>query len=148
MAMRKGGGVPDRGSYILYLKNHNFRICLPQKITTSFSIPPKIPSVSPFFTTQKIPLFWGPKKTPASFIDPKKHFWSKFQTQKNHLEPPAPSIKYVNWAPGGEHHLPICISIEDQTAIAKTLACSPGVTGGEYSRHPYTRTHDFRCQAD
>ena len=33
----------DRGSYFIPKKNHSFRTCLPKKITTFFSIPPKIP---------------------------------------------------------------------------------------------------------
>ena len=38
-----GGGGSDRGSYFYTPKNHTFRICLPKKITTFFSIPKKIP---------------------------------------------------------------------------------------------------------
>ena len=37
------GGLGPREVHILYPKNHNFRICLPKKITTFYSIPPKIP---------------------------------------------------------------------------------------------------------
>ena len=36
-------GGSDRGSYIIPKKNHNFRICLPKKITTVSSIPKKCP---------------------------------------------------------------------------------------------------------
>ena len=36
-------GGSDRGSYIIPKKIPNFRICLPQKIPISFSIPQKIP---------------------------------------------------------------------------------------------------------
>ena len=38
-----GGGGSNRGSYFIPKKNPNFRICLPKKITTFFSIPKKIP---------------------------------------------------------------------------------------------------------
>ena len=63
-------GVPSRGSthkfqwrdgptevHIIYPKNHNFRICLPQKIITFFSIPKKIPQAF-FRNPNKIPLFF------------------------------------------------------------------------------------------
>ena len=44
-------------------KNHKFRICLPKKITTFFSIPQKIPC--PFFATPKNPFvfYHDPKKS-------------------------------------------------------------------------------------
>ena len=55
-----GGGLTE--VHILYPKNHNFRICLPKKVTTFLSIPKKIPLF--FFATQKIPgVFHRPKKT-------------------------------------------------------------------------------------
>ena len=38
-----GGGVSDRSSYFITQKNHNFRICLPKKITAFFSIPKIFP---------------------------------------------------------------------------------------------------------
>ena len=42
--MMGGGGGGVRQRFIFYTqKNHNFRICLPKKITTFFSIPKKIP---------------------------------------------------------------------------------------------------------
>ena len=57
----EGGGV--RQKFIFYTpKNHNFRICLPKKITTFFSIPKRYPLV----------LFSQPKKIPLFFCDPKK----------------------------------------------------------------------------
>ena len=66
-----GGGRGFRERFIFNnQRNHNFIICLPIKINTFFSIP------------QKIPLFFSrTKKIPASFIDPKNHFWPKFQAQ-------------------------------------------------------------------
>ena len=36
-------GGSDRGSYFIPPKNPNFRICLPKKIPTFFSVPKKIP---------------------------------------------------------------------------------------------------------
>ena len=81
----------DRGvqqSFIFYTpKNHNFRICLPKKITTSFSIPKK--NLNPFFTTPNKPsCFFCNPKNPSNFHRPKYHLWPKFQTQKNHSDPP------------------------------------------------------------
>ena len=100
----------DRGfrqRFIFYTqKDYNFRICLPKKITTFFSIPKKIPW-SFFHHPQKSVLFLQPKKILASFIDPPpKNFWPKFQTQKNHWTPPLP-LKYVSGLPG--IHPPHCL---------------------------------------
>ena len=95
---RGGGGEVVRQRFIFYTqKDHNFRICLPKKITTFFRIPQN--TLSPFFATQKNPsvFFSDPPKIPASFTDPKNHFWPKFQTPKNHSDPP--SLKYVSGAP-------------------------------------------------
>ena len=85
-----GGGVRQR--FIIYTqKNHNFRICLPKKITTFLAYPKK--SCCPFFTTQKNPgIFHRPKKN---------HFCQKFQTQKNHSDSPPLSLKYVSGASQG-----------------------------------------------
>ena len=82
----EGGGGGPTEVHILYPKNHNFRICLPKKITTFFSIPKK--SLSPFSATQKYPsiFFLRPKKILVSFIDTKNHFVRKCQTQKNHSD--------------------------------------------------------------
>ena len=82
-----GGGVQQK--FIFYTqKNHNFRICLPKKITI-------------FFATQKIPLFFfsRPKKIPASFVDPKKSLLAKISDPKKSLGPPL-SLKYVSGSPG------------------------------------------------
>ena len=49
---RGGGGGGDRGSYSIPPKNHNFRICLPKKITT-FLAYPKNPSVC-FFPLKEL----------------------------------------------------------------------------------------------
>ena len=92
-----GGGVQQR--LIIYTQKYpNFRICLPKKITT-FLTYPKI-SLSPFFATQKIPLFFSqPKKIPAYFIDPKKFtFGQNFRPQK--ITWTTQSLKYVSGVPG------------------------------------------------
>ena len=129
----EGGGFQQR--FIIYIqKYHNFRICLPKKSTTFFSISlslsfslslslslsvslclslrlclclclsfslshlprpirrmrPAYPkkSLNPFLQPKKsICFFSRPQKILASLIDSKKHFWPKFQTQKNHLDP-------------------------------------------------------------
>ena len=66
-------GAPTEGHISLYL---NFRICLPKKIPTFFSIPQKNPDTSSklrlcycWFELMKSTI---PKIFPASFIDPKK----------------------------------------------------------------------------
>ena len=92
-----GGGVLQR--FIFYT----------QKITTSEFVYPKKSllflaypkkSLSPFFITPKTSCFFrDPKKIPASFIDPKNHFWPKFQTQKNHSNPAPPVIKICELGP-------------------------------------------------
>ena len=80
---RGGGGVRQR--FIFYTqKNHNFRICLPKKITTSFSIPKK--SHSPFFAAPKNPwvFFSRPKKNPGVFHRPQKiTFGQNFRPKKS-----------------------------------------------------------------
>ena len=84
-----GGGVRQR--FIFYTqKNHNFRICLPKKINTFLAHPKK--SLSPFFTTPKIPSVFlsRPKKISASFIDPKKSLLAKISDPKKSLGPPPP----------------------------------------------------------
>ena len=89
MTEGEGGGPTE--VHILY----------PKKITTSEFVYPKKSllflaypkkSLSPFFVTQKIS---------ASLIDPKNHFWPKFQTQKITLTPPPPIIKTCEWGPWG-----------------------------------------------
>ena len=92
----EGGQVQQR--FIFYTqKDHNFRICLPKKITTFLSIPKK-KSLSSFFATHL-----RPKKISTSFIDPKKkYFWPKISNPKKSLGAPPPplSLKYVSGAPG------------------------------------------------
>ena len=95
-------GVRQR--FIFYTqKNHNFRICLPKKITTFFKHTQK-KSLSSFFATQKIPSFFfsRPKKIPVSFIDPQKSPLAKISDPKKitRTPPPLPSLKYVSGAPG------------------------------------------------
>ena len=100
--MTGGEGGSNRGSYFI-----------PKKITTSeFVYPKKSLTVVPFSQPKKIPLFSShdPKKSQhLSFLsDPKKSLWPKFQTQKNHSDPPV--IKICEYGPWGEHVLYIqCI---------------------------------------
>ena len=93
------GGEWVRQRFIFYTqKNHNFRICLPKKITTFFSIPKKIPWS--FFATPKnssVCYSSQPQKILVSFIDPKKSLLPKFQTQKNHSDLPVTNI--CEWGP-------------------------------------------------
>ena len=93
-----GGGGPT--GFIFYTpKNHNFKMCLPKKITTFFSIPQKIPWS--FFRNPKKSLcfFLRPKKIPAYFIDPKKSLWAKISDPKKSLGTPPPVIKICEWGP-------------------------------------------------
>ena len=80
------GGVRQR--FIFYThKNHNFRICLLQKIITFLAYPQK----------NLLVLFSQPKKITASFIDPrKKYFWPKFQTKKITRTPPPPPPPHLH----------------------------------------------------
>ena len=98
-----GGGVQQR--FIFYIqKNHNLRVCLPQKITTFFSIPPKF--LLSFFRNLKKSLwfFSRPKKITASFIDPKNHFGQNFRSKK--ITQTLLSLKYVSRVPGVHPHFP------------------------------------------
>ena len=90
-----GEGVRQKN--ILYPKNHNFRICLPIKITTFlaylqnplvlFSQPQKNPSV----------FILLPKEISAYFIDPKKSLLVKISDPKNSLG--FPVVKISGWDP-------------------------------------------------
>ena len=75
--LNDGGGVQQR--FIFYTqKNHNFRICLPQKITTFLSVPKKIPE-SLFCNLKKSLCFlFTTQKNPSVFHRPKKSLWPKF----------------------------------------------------------------------
>ena len=87
--------------FIFYTqKNHNFRICLPKKITTLFSIPRKIP-LSFFRNPQKIPLFlFVTQKNSGIFHRPKRiTLGQNFRPKKIPRTPP-PSLKHVSGAPG------------------------------------------------
>ena len=93
-----GGGVRQR--FIFYTqKNYNFRICLPKKITTFYSVPKKNPLVL-FSQPKKIPLFFfATQKNPGVFHRPKKiTFGQNFRPKKITRTPP--SLKYVSGAPG------------------------------------------------
>ena len=93
--MTGGGGVRQR--FIFYTqKNHNFRMCLPKKVTTFFSIPPKVPLS--FFRNPKICLcFCCDPKNPGLFHRPKKSLWAKI-SGRIPLGPPV--IKICEWGPG------------------------------------------------
>ena len=119
-----GGGVWQR--FIFYTpKNHNFRICLPKKITTFFSIHKNIPWS--YFRNPKKSLCFSsrPKKILSSFLD---HFWPKFQTQKNHLDPPPPPpvIKICEWDPW------VCSSAE---CLVNPNWVNPKFTIGQFVVH-------------
>ena len=97
--MMGGGGVRQR--FIFYTqKNHNFRICLPQKITTFLAYPRK--SHSPSFVTPKNPsVFLCNPQNPGVFHRPKKiTFGQNFRPKKITQNPP-PTLKYVSGIPGG-----------------------------------------------
>ena len=99
--MGEEGGGGGRQRFIFYTqKNHNFRICLPKKITTFYSIPKKIPS-SFFFCNPKKSLcfFLQHKKILASFLDPKKSLLAKISDPKKIMRT-TPSLKYVSGVPG------------------------------------------------
>ena len=86
LILMTGGEVGLAEVYILYPKNHNFRICLPKKISSFFNIPIKNPLV-PFRNPKNSSGFFSrPKKILAAFVDPKYHYWPKFQTQKDHFD--------------------------------------------------------------
>ena len=95
-----GGGIRQR--FIFYTqKIPNFRVCLPKKITTLFSIPKKNPLIL-FSQPKKIPLFFfATQKNPGVFHRPKKiTFGQNFRPQKITRTPPPPSLKYVSGVPG------------------------------------------------
>ena len=102
-------GGSDRGSYFIpkkitskfvYPKKSLLFLAYPKKSLLFLAYPKKSLTDSPFFTTPKNPsVFFCDPKIPASFIDPKNHFWLKFWTQKNHLDPPPPVIKICEWGP-------------------------------------------------
>ena len=101
--MTGGGGrgeESDRVSYFIPKNITTSEFVYPKKSLLFLAYPKK--SLSPFFATPKNSSFlWRPKKIPASFIDPKNHFWPKFQTQKNHSDPPPPVIKICEWGRWG-----------------------------------------------
>ena len=94
-----GGGGSDRGLYFIlytefvYPKNHYLFLAYPKK------------SLSPFFATQKITLFFSrPKKIPAFFTDPppKKSLLTKISGPNLSLGLPSflPSLKYLSGVTG------------------------------------------------
>ena len=99
---RGGGGGGWRERFIFYTqRNHNFRICLPIKITT-FLLAYLQKSLSPFFATPKNPFifFLRPKKIQAS---PKKSLLAKISASIKSFDPtppppPPPSLNYVSGA--------------------------------------------------
>ena len=76
LMMGGGGGGGPTEVHNLYPKNHNFRICLPKKITTFLAYPKKFPAS---FTVSK-------KSLLARISDPKKSLWP-------------PVIKICEWGP-------------------------------------------------
>ena len=95
--MTGGGEGADRGSYLVPKKITTSVFVYPKKSLLFLAYPKK--TLSSFFATQKIPPFiLRPKKIPVSFTDLKNHLWPKFQTPKNHSDPP-PGIKICEWDP-------------------------------------------------
>ena len=89
---RWGGGGGATEVHILYPKKSQPQNLSTQKIPTFFSIP-KNPLV--LFRNPKKSLcffFRDPKKSRRLLYTPKNNFWPKFQTQKNHSDPPPPRI--------------------------------------------------------
>ena len=95
-----GGGGPTE-VHILYPKKSQVQnLSTQKKSLLFFSIPKK--ALSPFFTTKKIPLFFfAAQNNPGVFRRPKKKsLLAKFQTPKNHPDPPPPPvIKICEWSP-------------------------------------------------
>ena len=78
-----GGGGSDRGSYFIPQKNPNFKICLPKKIPTFFSIPKKIPQcfcISNFYYLSSGKL----KHANFNFGFSKKKNYTKTNTKSSH----------------------------------------------------------------
>ena len=80
-------GRSDRGSYFIPQKITTSEFVYPKKSLLFLAYPKK--SLKPFFATENNPsgFFSRPIRIPASFIDQKNRFWSKFQTLKNHSDP-------------------------------------------------------------
>ena len=99
-----GGGGSDRGSYFI-----------PEKITTSEFVDPKISlhflaypkkSLRPFFATQKFPLFFATQENPGAFHRPKKvTFGQNFRPKNITRTPPPPVIKICEWSPWADNTL-------------------------------------------
>ena len=92
------GGGRGRQRFIFYSpKNHNFRICLPKKITTFLSYPKK--SLSSFFATQENPsvCFCDPKKSQRLSYTQKKSLLAKISDPKESLGPAV--TKICEWGP-------------------------------------------------
>ena len=92
-----GGGGGDRGSYYIPQKIITSEFVYPKKSLLFIAYPKK--SLSPFFATPQKSLCFSsrPKKIPASFIDQKKSFLPKFQTQK--ITQSSSTLTYVSGAP-------------------------------------------------
>ena len=109
------GGIRQR--FIFYTqKYHNFRICLPKKITTFFSIPPKN-TLAPFRNLNKSLCFFfrDPKKSQRLSETQKNHFGQNFRPKK--ITRTLPSLKYVSRAPGVLSHANLC-------CVFKALICA------------------------
>ena len=108
---KDGEGGPTE-VHILYPKNHNFKICLPQKITTLLAYPP--PNTLVLFTQpQKIPLFFSrPPKNPGVFQRPKKiTLGQNFRPPKKSLGPPI--LKICEWGPWDQLYPEKLVFIQD-----------------------------------
>ena len=89
-------GGSDRGSHFIPKKITTSEFVYQKKSLVFLAYPKK--SLSPFFATQKNPsvLFRDPKKSRRLSQTQKNHFWPKFQTQKNHSDPP--SLKFHGYS--------------------------------------------------
>ena len=123
---RGGGGVRER--FIFYTqRNHNFRICLPIKITTFFRNPQK-----------SLCFFRDPKKS-WRYHRPKKLLLAKISDPKKSFNPPPPSLKYVSGAPGEELFRRMLDEITaglPSVGFLDTDSLGSSVTLDERYRHP------------
>ena len=119
-------GIRER--FIFYTqRNHDFRICLPKKITTFLAYPQN--SLSPFFATPKIPFVF--------FATQRTNFGQNFKPKKIIRLPP--SLKYVSGPPGEELFRRM---LDERTAglpsaaFLDTDSLGSNVTLDERYRHP------------
>ena len=74
------------------------------------------------------------KKIPASFIDPKKSFWPKCQTQKNPSDPAPPVIKICEWGPWEAFALSVLFHLPSAVTALLFTFTSASVCSIEFSQ--------------